>query len=137
MADISNLTRQHKEIIELLDKLNNFATPAAVVKDAFAISMLLGQLAGKINIHLSNEDKFLYPRLMDSNDVRTQTVSTQFAQEMGGLASTFGDFKSKYTNSIKISDNAPSFLTELKQITTAIRARTIREETALYPLLAN
>ncbi|MDF2874818.1 MAG: Hemerythrin cation binding domain protein, partial [Sporomusa sp.] len=70
MADISNLTRQHKEIIELLDKLNNFATPAAVVKDAFAISMLLGQLAGKINIHLSNEDKFLYPRLMDSNDVR-------------------------------------------------------------------
>lgn len=62
MADISNLTRQHKDIVELLDKLDAYSTPQQVEKNAFAISLLLGQLSGKINIHLSNEDRFVYPR---------------------------------------------------------------------------
>ena len=55
--------------------------------------------------------------------------------EMGGLATTFSNFKGKYISSVKISGNAAAFLTELTQITTAIKDRIAREESNLYPLI--
>lgn len=135
MADIANLTRQHKEILELLDKLNAFAAHE-IEQNAFTISMLLSQLAGKINIHLSNEDKFVYPKLQETGDAAARQVSSRFAREMGGLAAAFTEFKVRYLSSAKIGADAAGFAAELRQITQAVKVRTAKEEAELYPLLA-
>ncbi len=137
MTDVSNLTRQHKDILELLDKLGTYTNPREVEKNAFAISLLLGQLSGKINIHLSNEDRFMYPRLMNATETKTRQLSQQFSREMGGLIAVFTDFKSKYLSSAKINANATDFITELRQINGAIRERINKEELHLYPLAAS
>ena len=136
MADIHNLLRQHKEIQELLIALNSYATKDKVEKEAFKIAMLIGQLSGKINIHLSNEDQFVYPKLKVSVDTRARQVSENFSSEMGGLTGVFANFKSKYMSSAKIIGNSSQFIIELQQLTNAITKRIKREEADLYPLLS-
>lgn len=134
MTDVANLTRQHKDIVELLDKLGAYSNPREVEKNAFAISLLLGQLSGKINIHLSNEDRFVYPRLMKAKEEETRRISQQFSQEMGGLVTVFNDFKTKYLSSARINAQATNFLMELGQIAKAVKERINKEEQQLYPL---
>lgn len=135
MADIHNLSRQHREIRELLTKLSSFTTKDEVEKEAFNIAMLIGQLAGKITIHLSNEDKFVYPKLKDSLDAKARQVSENFSKEMGGLITVFAEFKAKYMSSAKIIANSSQFIIELDQLTKAIIKRSEKEEAELYPLL--
>jgi hemerythrin-like domain-containing protein len=137
MADVHNLSRQHKEIQELLTKLNSFTTKDEVEKEAFKISMLIGQLAGKINIHLSNEDKFVYPKLKDSPDAKSRQVSENFSKEMGGLITVFAEFKTKYMSSTKLIANSSQFIIELQQLTKSIIKRSEKEEAELYPLLTH
>ena len=64
-----------------------------------------------------------------------RTVSARIAQEMEGLATAFNNFKGKYISSVKISGNAAAFLTELTQITTAIKDRITKEKINPYPLI--
>ncbi|MDF2570040.1 MAG: Hemerythrin cation binding domain protein [Sporomusa sp.] len=135
MTDVHNLSRQHKEIQELLVKLNAFSTKEAIENASFNISLLIGHLSGKINIHLSNEDKYVYPKLKESADAKTRQVSEIFSREMGGLTNLFADFKSKYMSSTKIVANSSTFLDELHQLTRSINKRIEKEEAELYPLL--
>jgi hemerythrin-like domain-containing protein len=135
VANMNNLTRQHEEIIELVGKLETFDTPGKLTADAFAVSMLLAQLSGKISVHLASEDKFLYPQLKAGGNLKTLQVIEEFTAEMTNLAQAFNEFKSKYLASSRIAADTDSFLKEARKITSAIRIRIDRENQNLYPLI--
>lgn len=135
MADVKNLLRQHNEILELIGKINAFTTSQQIEANAFSISLLLGQLAGKIKIHMTTEDKFVYPALLNHANPKVQSLSRQFADEMGDLAKTFDSYKTKYMNAREISANPASFLQQTKLVAAALATRIEKENTELYPLL--
>jgi hemerythrin len=135
MVLTENLLRQHHEILEIAQKICSYQTEQQVADNAFPISLLLGKLAGKISIHLSTEDKFVYPKLMQHQDITIQERSKRFADEMGDLAKTFENYKTRYLAATKISENASFFIGETKQIVAALSARVEKENNLLYPLL--
>jgi len=135
VADIKNLIRQHTEILELANKFYAYKNEQQVRNNAFDISLLLGQVSGKIKIHMTSEDRFLYPALLNHTDAKVRTISTKFADEMGDLAKAFETYKTKYLNSREISSNPAVFLHETQAVLTALSKRIEKENKELYPLI--
>ena len=134
--DTSNVLRQHQEVLSLTSKISSYKNQQQVKENAFEISLLLGQLAGRIKTHLAAEDKFIYPRLMDHPDSQVRMTCEKFPREMGDLAKEFNAYQAKYSGAGKIEADPANFLTDTKDILSALTTRIEKENTSLYPLLA-
>jgi hemerythrin len=133
--DISNILRQHNEVLDLMNKISTYQSQEQVQQNAFELSKLLAQLSGIIKIHLNSEDKFVYPVLIKHQDSKIRTTAEAFAKEMGELAIAFEAYKIKYMGASKISENAVTFLGETKEVFAALKGRIKKEDVSLYPLL--
>jgi hemerythrin-like domain-containing protein len=134
--DINYLRRQHKEVNEVLADLKNRLEPYdKIPENAFALTMLIANIAGKLKIHLSSEDKYLYPALLKNPDPKVQDTAQMFIEEMGDLAESFDIYKSKYMNAKNIRNSPEDFVSETKTIIKAILKRIEKEESELYTML--
>lgn len=133
--DIKNVLRQHNEIFELIKQVRAYHNKEQVREHAFEISKTLAQLAGILKVHLSSEDKFVYPVLIKHQDIEVRTTAESFAKEMGELFEVFNSYKVKYMGGSKIADNASVFLDETKNVFLALEKRINKENMSLYPLL--
>ncbi|MBP9597266.1 MAG: hemerythrin domain-containing protein, partial [Fusobacteriaceae bacterium] len=101
MANLDNYFRQHKEISELINTIKTMA-----IKDLIAnskeIATTLNNLSGKLKVHLSMEDRYLYPNLKAKNE--SKNIAEKFENEMGNLAKEFLNYKEKYNTYIKITE---------------------------------
>ncbi|QIB69537.1 hemerythrin domain-containing protein [Aminipila butyrica] len=133
MSDMSNLKRQHVEMLEVLGQIRGLKEKN-LEDTAQDLSFNINSLAGKLKMHLLSEDQFLYPKLMKSEDTAVKGTSQKFFQEMGGLAEVFQDFVQKYNIPFKILQNKEQFLKESEQVFKAVEDRIQREDKNLYPL---
>ncbi|MBP2632441.1 MAG: hypothetical protein H6Q70_3069 [Firmicutes bacterium] len=126
----TNFLQQHQNIKEELDTIEK------LMKDldtsASDTALHINQLAGKLNVHLSAEDKHLYPSLLKGTDTALQTLAQSYIDEMGNLCQIFNTYKLKFNTKNKITDAKTQFTTETLQIIKAIRDRMKKEETDLY-----
>lgn len=136
MIDTTNLERQHQDFVDLMNQIAIHKSEQQVRDNAGAISLLLSQLSGKLKIHAISEDKFLYPTLMNHNDLKVKTISQEFYREMGGLAQAFEDFKNNFATTNKIAASPVTFLNESYKVFLALRKRVVKENNELYPLLS-
>ena len=127
MANLDNYFRQHKEISELINTIKTMA-----IKDLIAnskeIATTLNNLSGKLKVHLSMEDRYLYPNLKSKN------IAEKFENEMGNLAKEFLNYKEKYNTYIKITESPINFKNETTKIMKALEDRMSREEKDLYTI---
>ncbi len=127
MANLDNYFRQHKEISELINTIKTMA-----IKDLIAnskeIATTLNNLSGKLKVHLSMEDRYLYPNLKAKN------IAEKFENEMGNLAKEFLNYKEKYNTYIKITESPINFKNETTKIMKALEDRMSREEKDLYTI---
>jgi hemerythrin-like domain-containing protein len=137
MTDTKNLIRQHNDILDIAAQILTYKTNQQISDNAFNITLLIGQLAGKLKVHMTTEDKFVYPALTLHPDIKVQKVSRMFSDEMGDLAKVFESYKTKYLSSRQISTDPNLFSLETKAIFAAITKRIEKENTQLYPLLSS
>ncbi len=135
MTDTKNLIRQHNDVLAIIAKILAYQTDRQIIDNAFNITLLLGQLAGKLKVHMTTEDKFVYPALAAHPDGKVQQTSRMFADEMGNLATVFEGFKTKYLKAKEITANPGLFSRESKTVFAAVTKRIERENVQLYPLL--
>lgn len=131
MAEINNLERQHVEIIELIAKIKGDIHS----KNYDELAININILAGIIKVHMSSEDKFLYPHLMKSSDAKIKDMAEQFISEMGDINDKFVDFKSKFNTKSKILSNLDEFLSEGSKVVSLLENRISKEDKSLYPLV--
>lgn len=131
MANLDNYFRQHREITELIDSIK-LLTTKDLTNSSKEIATMLNSLSGKLKIHLSMEDKYLYPNLKSKTE--TKNIAEKFENEMGNLAKEFLDYKDKYNTYIKINDNEIKFKNETTKIMKALEDRMNKEEKDLYIL---
>ncbi|MGV2644453.1 hemerythrin domain-containing protein, partial [Clostridium perfringens] len=79
MANIDNLERQHIEINNLFNKINKTLSLSNVTDDLDGLVLDINTLAGKLNIHMRTEDKFLYPQLINSKDDKLKKVAIEYS----------------------------------------------------------
>ncbi len=132
MNKIEQLELQHvgikaviSETKSLLNTLENNESQRAIVKN-------ISQLAGQLKIHLSHEDKFLYPSLLNSHDKTLQNKTNQYIKEMGNLSTIYTEFKIKYNTVSRIQENISVAKKEIKAIFNAVEKRISKEDSDLY-----
>lgn len=128
-----NLARQHNELYKLLAEMKSLGYNIEANADKIALNINL--LAGKINIHLQSEDKYLYSLLLNSQHTEVRKIAKDFIAEMGHIAKTFNEFKVKFNTKNKILNNINEFKLEYPKIMNAISTRLNKEDKKLYVLL--
>ncbi len=133
--DVTNLKRQHREVMDLAGYILNDVENNTVDKDIEQIVKSINTISGKLKIHLLNEDKYLYPNLLSSSDSALNMFGNKYYEEMKEVSKGYDEYKSKYNTSSKIKQNIEEFKEDTKKIFDALSNRVDREERELYPLL--
>ncbi|AQS07210.1 hemerythrin domain-containing protein [Clostridium beijerinckii] len=134
--NIDNLMREHKGIFEEINYISESINNKKFESDLLDITTHINKLAGKLKIHLSSEDKFLYPNLLNGDDNKLKNLANSYINEMGGISDTFTNYKNKFNTKSKIiSEGNEVFISETKKILVAIEKRISKEESELYKLI--
>jgi hemerythrin-like domain-containing protein len=137
MANIDNLERQHIEINNLFNKINKTLSLDNVTDDLDGLVLDINTLAGKLNIHMRTEDKFLYPQLINSKDDKLKKVAIEYSEEMGNIHMIFNEFKNQFNTKNKILNDKDKFLMEIRRVLTLLKNRIDKEDINLYPKIKN
>jgi len=131
--NLNNYQRQHKDIEEVMEKIYEIINKNEIEECSSELAVNINKLAGKLQIHLNSEDKFLYPNLL--KDEKTKDISQKYIDEMGGMLVKFTGYKEKFNTTNKIKTNKNYVVVETKAILGSIEERMKREENELYKLI--
>lgn len=131
--NISNLERQHTEIKELFKKIENYIKSTNLEDKIDDTVWDINTLAGKLNIHMKTEDKFLYPELIKSNNDKLKKIATEYSEEMGNIHSIFTEYKNNFNTKNKILANKEEFIKESQKVLNLLVNRIQKEDLKLYP----
>ncbi|WP_291651546.1 hemerythrin domain-containing protein [Clostridium sp.] len=131
--NIDNLERQHLEINKLFKKINSTLILRNMEDSLDQLVWDINTLAGKLNIHMKTEDKFLYPELINNNDSSLRSISKEYIEEMGNVHAIFIEFKNKFNTKNKILNDKNKFLIESKRVLKLLENRIDKEDKNLYP----
>lgn len=135
MSNSEMLRKHHKGLAELVVELE---TGIAGPKDDTriqSIRLCLPRLAGLLTIHLSMEDKVMYPKLHVHPDAKVVELSNRFFSEMEGIKGVFEGYKKKWLVPSAIESGWAEFVSDTKGLIAALRARISKEDNELYPLV--
>lgn len=133
--DVTNLKRQHNEVMSLANYILNNIKNRTVDKNLDQIVKSINTITGKLKIHLLNEDEFLYPYLLSSPDAVLNNFGKKYSEEMKEVTKAYNSYKTKYNTTDKIKQNMAEFNEDTKRIFGALANRIVREEKEIYPLL--
>lgn len=133
--NLSNLIRQHVDIRDEIKYINEIVDKSSIELNTMDIASRINKLAGKLQVHLMSEDKFLYPSLINGKDLELRDMATLYMDEMGEISEVFKEYKNKFNTKNKIEANKEGFFQETKIILKEIEERIDKEENGLYKLI--
>lgn len=131
--NIDNLERQHLEINSLFSKISKNLNSNNITNDIDSLVWDINTLAGKLNIHMKTEDKFLYPELINGANENLKKIAIEYSKEMGDIHKVFGEFKNKFNTKNKILNDTDKFLIESNKVLKLLKNRIDKEDRSLYP----
>jgi hemerythrin-like domain-containing protein len=134
MAMTDSYRKQHTELLDLAGKLAAKLSKEEAIKSADEIVGVLSQFASKLNMHLTMEDKALYPKLMASSNPKTAQTAKDYMTEMGGIKQVVEKYIASWSLAKNISADPQKFIDESKGIISALKTRIDKENSILYPL---
>lgn len=132
--NLKTYLNQHESIETEISAIKELLSGDAANK-ASDIASHVNVLAGRLKVHLSMEDKYLYPSIEKCGDTNSQKLALEYQSEMGGLTADFTNYKDKYNTSNKILSAQSDIKSDTQKIFRAIEERVKREEKELYKLI--
>jgi iron-sulfur cluster repair protein YtfE (RIC family) len=124
---------QHDRLLSMASDISGLLAQASSEDKAKEIRSLLSKLFGVLKVHLSTEDRLLYPKLIEIGGTSGSTAKT-FQDEMGGIGEVIAGYNTKWSSAKKIQEDPKTFSTETKGLFKALATRIKRENETLYPL---
>jgi len=137
MPNLYSLKRQHNDILKAIDQIESKVNRKSIESNAKSIAKGINELSGKLKIHLSHEDRYLYPNFKKSKNLDLKNKANQYIQEMGDLSGVYNDFKSRFNTPTKILKKQENLIKESKLVFKAVKKRIHQEDTDLYKLAEN
>jgi iron-sulfur cluster repair protein YtfE (RIC family) len=134
MGQAQMFRSQHEDLLAVVNELSGLLG-SKTGENAGEIRHQLSTFAGKVKVHLSMEDQYLYPKLVQSQDVKIRELATGYAQEMGGIRDTLLGYLGRWTTAARIQADPAGFTSETQQLFQVLGQRIQRENNQLYPLL--
>lgn len=135
MINLENMNRQHNTISTEVTFIEEEIKKDKLLINPAEAALHISRLAGLLKIHLMEEDKFLYPNLLKSDDREVQKMAKQYIDEMGNLTNIYTEYKNKYNVRNKISNNMDLFIQDTLEIMEALKKRMTKENNELYHLI--
>ena len=126
---------QHREINRVVVALLPLLEPAVLKKDGAPAFGRLMDLAGKLRVHLTLEDRTLYPELLVHRNPDVRALTRLFRDEMGGISKEFEGLLHAWDAPEAISADPSRFVKEMKVLVGILVRRVEREDGELYPLV--
>lgn len=132
MARTDRFRQQHNELLALATELQALLHEDTLSKDGSAARSCLGKLMGKLTMHLSTEDKVLYPELEVHKDPAVAALARRFASEMKSTTAAVVAYNGRWATPTAIRENARAFVKETKDVIGILADRIRRENLELY-----
>ncbi len=124
---------QHQDLLAMAGALDALLVQGTLEKEGGPARHLLGELAGKLTVHLAMEDKVLYPTLLNSGRKEASDLAQRYMDEMGGIKQAFTAYLAAWPSAGAIQKDAAGFIAQSKGIIAAVGKRIAAEEKHLYP----
>lgn len=131
MSNFTQLKNAHVTIYNLMEDVLKELDD--IDANAVSIAKNISKLAGILKIHLGNEDRYLYPAMIESGNVDLKLKAKSYQSEMGDLSKSFMLFKDKYNTRRKLLNHKDD-LQEIKEMFKLVSKRIENEDHDLYPL---
>ena len=132
MARTDRFRQQHNDLLGLAGELQALLNADALSVDATAARRTLGNLMGKLTLHLTTEDKVMYPELVAHENPTVSEIAKRFSTEMKSTAQQVMSYNNKWSTASAIKANAEDFIKETKQVISILADRIKRENQELY-----
>lgn len=128
-------TEQHQELLEIADQIKESLDIEALAKNAQEIRSLVSQLLGKLTVHLSMEDKVLYPRLLEHGDAKVRKTARRVQAEISDVADAMEGYRARWTSALAVQEDPRAFVEETSTLLRVLSERIRREDDELFPCL--
>lgn len=132
--NIDKMKSQHIEIIENINTLREYSR-SGIPQHANDIARTIINMSSIIKIHLSSEDKFLYPHAESVGSIELKNLSAKFKSEMTSIANEYEVFSRRWNTANKISSHENEFRQDANIILRKIHERMNKENKEFYPLM--
>ncbi len=135
MSETKRFRDQHDRMLTLVSEISAHLNVDELSHDTTEVKRLLLILLGKLSVHLTMEDKALYPRLLEHPDEKIKAIANRFIDDMGSIGEAVEDYKSKWLPASNIQKESALFIEHTKGIFEALKNRIEKENNELYKTL--
>ncbi|MFJ3054630.1 hemerythrin domain-containing protein [Herbaspirillum sp. NPDC087042] len=131
-----NLDKYRREHADILDHVQQLKALSAqgIAAQAAAIARVVIAMSSVIKLHLSVEDRFLYPALQQA-DATLATKARQYQEEMTSISTEYGQFSRQWNDAQRIAEQPEHFRTEANRVLKMLFERIVRENREFYPMV--
>lgn len=122
----------HDKLLKIVSEISAHLNVDELSNDVSEVRGLLFKLFAMLSVHLTMEDKVLYPKLLKHPDERVKSMARRFIDEMGGIGEAVEEYKNKWSSDLEIQKNPGDFIEQTKGIFGALVKRIEKENNELY-----
>jgi hemerythrin-like domain-containing protein len=132
MINFEKMNKQHSVVMEEVSFIEGEISKGPARINVAETALHISKMAGLLKIHLLEEDRFLYPNLLNSSDAELQALTKEYISEIGNIADRYTNFKTNYNVTSKINKDVDKFLEDAKVMMKEIKNRISKEDRELY-----
>jgi len=134
MKTTDRLRKHHKDLLLIFDELMKTITDRKR-PNIDVLRKDMSFLEGKLKIHLSMEDKDLYPKLMNHGDGKIRDLTERYKREMITVYDSFHAISVRCREEGYFREKYDEFVEEIGKFVEVLKVRIAMEDEALFPLL--
>lgn len=131
--NLDKYRREHADIVSRVNTLRKLAAEG-IAEQATAIAREIIAMSSVIKMHLSVEDRFLYPALKEASPVLANK-GHQYQEEMAEIAAEYGRFSRQWNDAQRIAEQPEGFRADANRVLKILFERIQRENREFYPLV--
>jgi len=132
--NLEKYRHQHSDILKSIQTLRELSR-LGIAQQAAEIARCVIAMSSVIKLHLSVEDRYLYPELQSCGDRRLARMGLQYQQEMRQIASAYIGFASRWNEASKLARDPEGFRREANQVLKILFERIRKENREFYPVI--
>ncbi len=131
-----NLDKYRREHADILDHVQQLKALSAqgIAAQAVAIARVVIAMSSVIKLHLSVEDRFLYPAMQQA-DATLATKARQYQEEMTSISTEYVQFSRQWNDAQRIAERPEHFRSEANRVLKMLFERIVRENREFYPMV--
>ncbi|RIK97908.1 MAG: hemerythrin [Burkholderiales bacterium] len=132
--NIDRFKHDHERILEGIAALRALSHDG-IAENAAEIARRIVAMSSVIKLHLSAEDRVLYPELQASGNRTLAMLGWQFQQEMNSIAAAYVEFARRWNTPERVHGDPAGFRLDANRVLKAVHERMQRENRDFYPVI--